>query len=76
MAEEITTERLFELTADGFESVHTQMDAGINAVLGELQALKETSRQILSAVEALLEKKLEEHDRRLKRLEKHAGIES
>ena len=51
-----------------------RIDFGFEAVLADLKGIKEFKTQTVEAVDVLMDKKLEEYDRRLKRLEKHAGI--
>jgi len=77
----ITTERLFEITADGFAETHAKIDKvdhkvdrGFEVMLGELKKIQEGQRSILSAVEALMDHKMEEFSRRIARIEKKVGI--
>ncbi len=73
----LTTEKLFEITASGFEGVHEELGElrhQIGGVMDEIQDVKKTSHQILAAVSALTEHEAEETRKRLDRLERHVGI--
>jgi len=78
----LSTNHLFEITAEGFAQVHSEIagldkkvDHGFELVLGELKDIKETNRGILIAVNVITEHAVEELRKRLEYVEKKVGIE-
>ena len=56
-------------------TVRGQMDSGFNLVLGKLEDIEQGNKQILSAVEALMDSKLQEFHQRVSRIDKKLGIQ-
>ena len=55
--------------------IERKVDTGFDLMVKEFAKLHEENGQILSAVEALLDKRDKEIEQRLERLEKHVGIQ-
>ena len=92
MGEEITTKRLFEITAEGFAEVNTRID-GVDERLGRVeenvrvvkndmdagfQAVSSSMREIIEKLNSIHADVIEIHDlrARVERLEKKVGLHS